>query len=210
MVKGRREHWEQVFSTHAEDEVSWFESVPETSLDFIRACSLAPGSCILDVGAGASRLPDALLDEGYTNVVVLDIAPSALDQMRRRLGPRAVAVRFIVADVTSWRPDIAVDLWHDRAVLHFLTDAAERAAYVEAVRSAVRPGGYVIISGFAPSGPKRCSGLPVVRAGASDIAALLGRQFRLLDAVEKDHVTPRGARQRFVFTRFRRDVLPPA
>lgn len=184
--------------------MSWFEAVPETSLALIRSCALPADACILDVGAGASHLPDALLQEGFANIAVLDISPSALAQTRQRLGQRAQSIRFIVADVASWHPDFSVGLWHDRAVLHFLTDEAERAAYAEALRSAVRPGGYVIISGFAPSGPERCSGLPVMRADQSAIASLLDPEFELLDAFEKDHTTPTGATQRFVFTRFRR------
>ena len=200
----RQEHWDQVFSSRAEDQVSWFEAVPETSPSLIHSCGLQRDSLILDVGAGASRLPDALLREGFTNVAVLDISPSALALTKQRLGADGHLVRFINADVASWHPDFSVDLWHDRAVLHFLTDPAERHAYAATLRSAVRAGGHVIISGFALSGPERCSGLPVVRADQSDIAALLGADFELLDAFEKDHVTPKGARQRFQFTRFRR------
>ena len=204
MPADRREHWEQVFSSRAEDEVSWFEAVPETSLALIRACRLTADALILDVGAGASHLPDALLREGFTRVAVLDISPAALARTKERLGPLAQSVGFIVADVTNWRPDLLVDVWHDRAVLHFLTDEADRAAYAQALQSAVRPGGYVIISNFAPSGPERCSGLPVVRADQTAIAALLGPEFDLVEAFEKDHITPKGARQRFLFTRFRR------
>ncbi|MCL4765335.1 MAG: methyltransferase domain-containing protein [Hyphomicrobiaceae bacterium] len=204
MSADRRAHWEQVFSSRAQDRVSWFEASPETSLRLIRSCGLASDACILDVGAGASRLPDALLREGFTSIAVLDISPSALEQTRERLGPLARSVRFIVADVASWRPDFPIDLWHDRAVLHFLTDGAERAAYAEALRSGVQAGGYAVIAGFAPSGPERCSGLPVVRADQSALAALIGPEFELLDAFEQDHVTPGGVHQRFLFTRFRR------
>ncbi len=204
MTADRKAHWEHVFTSRAEDRVSWFEATPETSLRLIRACGLASDACILDVGAGASRLPDALLRDGFTNIAVLDISPTALGQTRHRLGPLARSVRFIVADIASWRPDFAVDLWHDRAVLHFLTDAAERAAYAEALRFAVPAGGFAVIAGFAPSGPERCSGLPVVRADEAALAALLGPGFELIEAFEQDHVTPGGARQRFLFTRFRR------
>ena len=202
MSAGRQAHWERVFSSNTEDQVSWFEAVPEASLSLIRACGLARDALILDVGAGASRLPDALLNEGFTNVALLDISAAALEQTRQRLGPLARSVRMIVADVADWRPDVQVDLWHDRAVLHFLAGTHDRAAYAAAVRTAVRSGGFVIISGFAPSGPERCSGLPVVRASQSEIAALLGPGFDLLDAFEKDHLTPKGVMQRFLFTRF--------
>lgn len=204
MPGGRREHWEQTFASRAANQVSWFEDVPESSLALIRACKLPSDAAILDVGAGSAHLADALLREGFTNVAVLDISPAALAITKERLGPLARSVRFIVADIASWRPDFTVDLWHDRAALHFLTDEGDRAAYAATLRSAIRPGGYAVISNFAPSGPERCSGLPVIRADQSEIAALLGRGFELLDAFEKDHITPWGARQRFLFTRFRR------
>lgn len=135
---------------------------------------------------------------------MLDVSAVALDRTRTRLGDKGQSIRFIVADIAAWQPDFAVDLWHDRAVLHFLTEERDRAAYAEALRKVVKPGGFVVISGFAPSGPERCSGLPVVRADPSAISTLLGPRFDLLDAFEEDHETPFGGRQRFVFNRFRR------
>ncbi|KLK90814.1 hypothetical protein AA309_23755 [Microvirga vignae] len=207
MSDTRQEHWEKIFATKAEDAVSWFQATPETSLRLIRACNLPREACILDVGAGASRLPDALLEDGFTNVVVLDISATALARTRARLGEKARSVRFIVADIAAWMPDFTVDLWHDRAVLHFLSEPQDRAAYADALRRAVRAGGFVLISGFAPSGPERCSGLPVLRADRDMIAGLLGTDFEVLDAFEEDHQTPSGARQRFVFTRFQRRAV---
>jgi SAM-dependent methyltransferase len=204
MPDTRQEHWDKIFATKAEDAVSWFQAAPETSLRLIRACNLPREACILDVGAGASRLPDALLEEGFANVAVLDISARALARTRARLGEKAHSVRFIVADIVAWMPDFTVDLWHDRAVLHFLTEPQDRAAYADALRRAVRPGGFVLISGFSPSGPERCSGLPVLRADQDMISGLLGKDFEVLDAFEEDHQTPTGARQRFVFTRFQR------
>jgi len=204
MSDARQEHWNNVFTTRSEEAVSWFQATPETSLRLIRACHLRKDECILDVGAGASRLPDALLEDGFTNIAVLAISASALARTKTRLGDKGRAVRFIVADLAAWRPDLTVALWHDRAVLHFLTEERDRTAYADALRGAVRSGGYVLISGFAPSGPERCSGLPVLRAGQDAIAALLGPDFDLLEAFEEDHPTPSGGRQRFVFTRFKR------
>jgi hypothetical protein len=135
---------------------------------------------------------------------VLDISATALARTKARLGDKGLAVRFIVADLTAWQPDLTVDLWHDRAVLHFLTEDRDRAAYADAVRQAVNPGGFVLISGFAPSGPEQCSGLPVLRADQDAIASLLGPGFDLLEAFEEDHQTPSGGRQRFVFIRCQR------
>jgi ubiquinone/menaquinone biosynthesis C-methylase UbiE len=127
-----------------------------------------------------------------------------LERTRKRLGDKGHSVRFIVADLAAWKPDVTVDLWHDRAVLHFLTEPRDRTAYAEALRRVVKPGGFVLISGFAPSGPERCSGLPVLRADPGAIATLLGPGFDLVEAFEEDHQTPFGGQQRFVFTRFRR------
>ncbi len=200
----RQEHWDKVFATKLEEAVSWFQAVPETSLRLIRACGLPKEAVILDVGAGSSRLADTLLAEGYSNIALLDVAAAALERTRARLGGKGRSVRFIVADIAAWRPDVAVDLWHDRAVLHFLTEPRDRAAYADALRQAVKPGGYVLISGFAPTGPEQCSGLPILRVDPGAIATLLGPGFDLLDAFEEDHQTPSGSQQRFVFTRFQR------
>jgi SAM-dependent methyltransferase len=204
MSDSRQAHWENVFATKPDEAVSWFEPVPETSLRLIRSCGLSPDASIIDVGAGTSRLPDALLAEGFSNITVLDISAAALARTKARLGHRADVLRFVVADITKWQPKIAVDLWHDRAMLHFLTEETERMAYANAVRRAVEPGGFVVISGFAPDGPERCSGLPVLRASQNSIAGLLGPDFDLIEAFEEEHQTPRGGRQVFVFTRFQR------
>ncbi|MBM6581207.1 class I SAM-dependent methyltransferase [Microvirga sp. BT689] len=203
MADTREGHWDTVYTTKADEAVSWYQPVPETSLRLIRACHLPKDASILDVGAGASRLPDALLGEGFTNIAVLDVSAAALARTKARLGGKGISVRFIVADVATWEPDFPVDLWHDRAVLHFLTEPQDRVAYVDALRRTVRPGGFVLVSGFAPSGPERCSGLPVLRADPDAIAVLLGPEFELIEAFEEDHQTPSGGRQRFVFTRFR-------
>lgn len=204
MSDTRRDHWDKVFTTKADESVSWYQLDPATSLRLIHACNLSKEAWIIDVGAGASHLPDALLDEGFRNIGVLDVSAAALARTRTRLAERTASVRFIVADVAAWKPDFPVALWHDRAVLHFLTDPTDRAAYADAVRQAVKPGGFVLIAGFAPSGPERCSGLPVVRADQNAIASLLGPDFDLLDGFEENHQTPTGGQQRFVFTRFQR------
>lgn len=204
MADTREGHWDAVYTTKADEAVSWYQPVPETSLRLIRACHLPKDASILDVGAGASRLPDALVDEGLTNITVLDVSAAALARTKARLGGKGTSVRFIVADISAWEPDFPVDLWHDRAVLHFLTEPQDRVAYADALRRAVRPDGYALISGFAPRGPERCSGLPVLRADPAAIAVLLGPEFELMEAFEEDHHTPSGSRQRFVFTRFRR------
>src|SRR5262249_8407255 len=200
----RQSHWESVYATRGEREVSWFQERPELSLALIRAAGATPTSAIIDVGAGASRLVDALIADGFDAVTVLDISDAALASVKRRLGGAAAKVKWIVADITTWEPAERYDLWHDRAVLHFLTDAADRAAYVARLTKALRPGGHAIVSTFALDGPERCSGLPVVRYDAAKLAGLLGDAFALVDTRAHAHQTPMGGVQRFQFSVFRR------
>jgi len=200
----RQAHWDSVYRTKRESEVSWYQESPAVSLELIRAAGVRPGAAIVDIGGGASRLVDALLDEGFSAVTVLDLSERALAAAKARLGERASSVRFVVADVTRWRPAQMFDLWHDRAALHFLTAADDRAAYAERVLQAVRPGGHVIIGTFAPDGPERCSGLPIVRHDAVSLGEMLGRSFKLIESRRHDHQTPTGGVQRFQFSRFQR------
>ncbi|HUZ65788.1 MAG TPA: class I SAM-dependent methyltransferase [Acetobacteraceae bacterium] len=205
----RAAHWQSVYATKAETEVSWFQDHPDVSLELVRRSVAGPGSPIIDVGAGAARLADALLEDGFTDVTVLDIAPAAFIRTRERLGPRAAALRFVAADITRWQPDRVHDVWHDRAVFHFLTEAADRAAYRAVLGAALRPGGIAILGTFAPDGPPRCSGLPVMRYAPDALAAELGAGFVLLDSLNHAHHTPGGAVQHFQFSRFRRPGLTP-
>jgi trans-aconitate methyltransferase len=149
-------------------------------------------------------LVDALIADGHSAVTVLDLSAQALARTRARLGDRATGVEWITADVTSWQPDATYALWHDRAAFHFLTEPADRAAYAARVRLALRPGGQLIVATFAPDGPERCSGLPIVRHDAASLAAILGDGFALVETVIDDHATPQGRIQRFQFSRFRR------
>ena len=201
---GRQAHWENVYTTKDEKAVSWFQERPDISLDLIRATGVDASASIIDIGGGASRLVDALIDEGFKAVTILDLSEMALATSKLRLGARGAQVQWVVADVTTWEPSQTYDVWHDRAALHFLTDPKDRAAYVARLIRAVRPGGHVIIGTFAPDGPERCSGLPVVRYDAATLGELLGRSFELVESRRHDHQTPTGATQRFQFSRFRR------
>jgi 2-polyprenyl-3-methyl-5-hydroxy-6-metoxy-1,4-benzoquinol methylase len=200
----RQAHWENVYQTKREGEVSWFQDSPSISVDLIQATGVEPGASIIDIGGGASRLPDALLEAGFSCITVLDLSEKAMLVSQARLGERGAAVTWIAADVTTWQPPELYDVWHDRAAFHFLTDPKEQAAYAERVSRAVRPGGHVIIGTFAPDGPERCSGLPVVRHDAASIGAILGPSFALVETREHAHRTPAGAIQLFQFSRFRR------
>lgn len=197
-------HWDAVYRTRGEDEVSWFQEDPETSVALVTRSGIDRDDAVLDVGAGASRLVDHLIDHGFTRLTVLDLARAALDRSRERLGDRGAAVEWVAADVTRWQPDRAYALWHDRAVFHFLTDAASRAAYVAVMTAALRPGGHAVIATFGPDGPERCSGLPVVRYTPEALAAELGEAFELVESVAEVHRTPKGAVQHFQFSRFRK------
>lgn len=201
----QRGHWQGVYKTKAADAVSWYQLSPVPSLEMVAAARLDHSATIVDVGAGASNLVDALLDQGFTRITVLDIAEAALDIARARLGARATQVDWQVADVTRWHPRRLYDLWHDRAVFHFLTEEDDRAAYKATVKAALRAGGMMILATFAEDGPERCSGLPVMRYGAAGLAAELGEDFSLVVHMNERHVTPAGAEQSFTWALFRRD-----
>jgi 2-polyprenyl-3-methyl-5-hydroxy-6-metoxy-1,4-benzoquinol methylase len=202
----RQVHWENVYTTKDEKAVSWFERTPMISLDLIRATGADNGTSIIDIGGGAARLVDALVEEDFEAVTVLDLSKKALATTQARLGARGAKVRWVVADVTTWEPSETYDVWHDRAAFHFLTEPEDRAAYAARVSTAVRPGGHVIIGTFAPDGPERCSGLPVARHHAASLGEMLGGGYALMESRRHDHQTPMGARQRFQFSRFRRSA----
>lgn len=200
----RKHHWESVYSTKAEDETSWHETAPAASLRFINRRLSGKDAAIIDVGGGQSRLVDHLLASGFSDVSVLDISGHALAAARRRLGDRAARVRWIEADILEWTPARRYGVWHDRAVLHFLTEKEHRALYRRALIAATEEGACVVISTFALDGPERCSGLPVMRYSAQTLAEALGPAFRLEESAHEDHVTPSGAVQKFLFARFTR------
>lgn len=198
------EHWRQVYETKSPDAVSWHQPVPEPSLRALQRLAVSPAAALIDIGAGASLLTDELLARGYTDLTVLDIAAPALDVSRKRLGPRAELVRWIVADITVFRPERRYDVWHDRAVFHFLTDPEQRKAYRQALLAGTAPEAFVIMATFAIDGPERCSGLPVRRYDAAGLAVELGPDFAPVDAWREEHVTPWGAPQAFQWCVFRR------
>jgi SAM-dependent methyltransferase len=183
-------------------EHSWYESQARRSLQLIREAGVPADSPILDVGGGASVLPDDLLRAGYTDLTVIDLSPAALARSRARLGRAAERVTWIAADVTALPFTRRYAVWHDRAVLHFLLDPHEQEQYVSVLRAALAPRGHVILATFGPEGPTRCSGLGVKRYSAPMLAALLGERFVLRDSVSEDHYTPRGLAQQFLYTRW--------
>jgi len=195
-----REHWEKVYQTRRETEVSWYQPHLQRSIDLILRTGAGPETRIIDVGGGASTLVDDLLARGFRHITVVDIAASALDAARARLGARAGEVTWLVGDVTTLDlPVDAFDVWHDRAVFHFLISEADRSAYLERLCSAVKKGGHVVMATFGPQGPEKCSGLPVVRYSADQVHAAFGDAFRLIEHEEERHRTPWGTEQEFVY-----------
>lgn len=194
-------HWEEVYRTRNPAEVSWYQADPAVSLRLIEQTGVGRSAPILDVGGGASLLADRLVAAGYADVTVLDLSSVALAVVRDRVGP---AVRTITADVTRFEPSRQYALWHDRAVLHFLTDPEDRQAYVRTLTQALQPGGHAILATFALDGPARCSGLPVERYDAARMVALLGAGFQLRRAETEVHLTPAGAPQHFQYGSFTR------
>ncbi len=195
-----REHWDGIYKGKEPETVSWHRPHLDCSLRFIQAAGLSPDAAVLDVGGGSSTLADDLLALGFRNVTVLDLSEVALAQAKARLGARAAAATWLVGDITDVElPAQRFDFWHDRAVFHFLTDETARRRYVQAVRRAVRPGGYVLVATFGPHGPERCSGLPVVRYSPDEIHAWFGGAFEKLGQECEIHHTPRGAAQEFVY-----------
>jgi SAM-dependent methyltransferase len=200
----RQRHWENVYATKGESEVSWFQETPALSLELIRLVGSIQKSGIIDIGGGTSRLADCLVSQGFEDLTVLDLSTAALASARSRIGDNPNQVTWIAADVTIWEPSRTYDVWHDRAAFHFLTDPKDQAAYMARLRCALRPGGHAIIGTFALDGPERCSGLVVSRHDAASLAATLGGGFELIDSRRHEHITPWGTPQRFQFSTFRR------
>ncbi|TPG74651.1 class I SAM-dependent methyltransferase [Pseudomonas arsenicoxydans] len=195
-----KEHWDKVYSTKPTDGVSWYQEHAESSLRLIQQAGVSSSAEIIDVGGGASTLVDDLIAHGFTHLSVLDLSAAALAATKQRLGSRANEVRWIVGDITDVPlPPLSYDVWHDRAVFHFLTAEAERAAYVEAVLRCVKPGGFVIVATFSEDGPTQCSGLPVKRYTADELHDEFGAPFELLRHEKEEHHTPFGTTQNFVY-----------
>jgi hypothetical protein len=201
------QHWDDAYSRGVEA-CSWFQSRPGPSLRMLDAAAVTAADSVLDVGGGASALVDALLARGHTDVSVLDVSTAGLRAAQQRLGEDAAGVNWLVADLRSWRPGRTYRVWHDRAVLHFLTDEPSRQQYRAALTEATEPGSTVVVATFAPEGPSHCSGLPVRRYSIGALAAFLGDAFDLVHADRAQHTTPGGVGQPFTWAAFRREARP--
>jgi trans-aconitate methyltransferase len=196
-------HWDAAYLL-GDATRSWFQQQPLPSLRALDDAGVTPADSVLDVGGGASPLVDALLARGHDDLSVLDVSAEGLAVAQRRLGDDAARVDWITADLLAWRPDRAWNVWHDRALLHFFVAAGDRAAYLDVLDRATGPGSVAVLATFAPDGPDHCSGLPVSRYGAADLAALLGDRWQLIDSRREDHTTPGGGIQQFTWSSFRR------
>ena len=197
--------WDATYSGAAEDQLSWYQAAPTASLELLDALHVLPTHSVLDVGGGTSRLVDELLDRGFEDVAVLDVSALALDRARRRLGPQAAAVTWIHTDLLTWTPPRTYDVWHDRAVFHFLTAPADQQRYRQCLRSALAAGGHGVVGAFAADGPTHCSGLPVVRYTDQDLIDALGEEgLAVLGTRRELHKTPSGATQPFTWVALER------
>ncbi len=198
----KKEHWENVFATKQENEVSWFQKLPQTSLDFISKLNISKQSKIIDIGGGDSYLIDALLEQGFENVTLLDISSKAIERIKTRLGKKADKVTFIVADILDFRPTESYDFWHDRASFHFLTEQNHIEKYASLVSKAIAENGKMVIGTFSEDGPKKCSGLDITQYSESKIKAVFNSEFQLIECITENHQTPFDTIQNFIFCSF--------
>lgn len=201
-----KDHWNQAWSTNDSTKVSWFQESPAPSLELIERHASDTACSLVDIGGGASTLVDALLDRGYEDLTVLDLARASLEIAKNRLGERASRVTWIESNVLDWQPDHQFDVWHDRAAFHFLTEKAQQDRYKEILDRNLKLGGLLILGTFAPDGPEKCSGLPVCRHDSASLSTVLGNGYELVEALSQDHVTPAGRVQHFNFSVFRQNV----
>lgn len=200
----KKQHWETIYETKSPEQVSWTQEVPKTSLDFIHSFGLDKTARIIDIGGGDSKLVDHLLDNGYENITVLDISAKALDRAKARLGNKAEKVNWVVSDITEFEPEMAFDIWHDRATFHFLTTKEQIAKYLDIARQRVN--GYMTIGTFSTNGPTKFSGLDIQQYDEQTLTAELENGFDKLKCITEDHTTPFNTKQNFLFCSFKRQV----
>lgn len=200
----KKQHWENVFATKAETEVSWFQNYPKTSIEFLELFNLPLDANIIDIGGGDSHFVAALIEKGYKNIYVLDISVNALLRAKKRLGDDAIKVNWIVSDVTEFKPTVKFDFWHDRAAFHFLTDEEKIYNYGSIAENAINKDGYLILGTFSENGPKKCSGLEIKQYSETSMSARFVIAFDRIKCITEDHVTPFNTVQNFLFCSFKK------
>lgn len=203
-ISDRKIHWETVFQTKDTTKVSWYQTVPETSLKLIEQINLPKTARIIEVGSGDSYLGDFLIEKGYSEITLLDISEKALDTIRKRLSAKAEKITFLATDITSFSSSETYDLWHDRAVFHFLTEVKDIQKYVTNVSEKLVSGGYMILGTFSTNGPDMCSGLHVQRYSEAELTGFFEKDFKKVECFSELHKTPSGASQNFLFCVFQR------
>ncbi len=199
-----KDHWEEIYQNKKFEEVSWYQDIPETSLDFIDNLDLEPEANIIDIGGGDSHLVDHLLKRNFQHISVLDISELALQRARKRLGGKTEKVTWIASDVTEFQPLEKYELWHDRAVFHFLTDEKNIQQYLQLINEAISSEGFLILATFSEKGPEQCSGLPVKQYSVDQLKHLLEDNFEIVEIKNINHQTPVGDIQNFTFGLFKK------
>ncbi|MDQ3111983.1 MAG: class I SAM-dependent methyltransferase [Bacteroidota bacterium] len=199
-----KDYWEKVFATKAENEVSWFQAYPKTSVEFLDLFDLPLDANIIDVGGGDSHFIDVLIEKGYQNIYLLDISSNAIERTKKRLGTNADKVHYIVSDIVDFQPPVQFDFWHDRAAFHFLTDEDQVTRYVSIAEKEICKNGYLILGTFSESGPKKCSGLEIKQYTEASMSSRFEIAFERIKCIEENHTTPFNTVQNFLFCSFRK------
>jgi cyclopropane fatty-acyl-phospholipid synthase-like methyltransferase len=200
-----QQHWDKLYSTKAENEVSWFQPYPKTSMEFVELFHLPVNANIIDIGGGDSHFVDALIEKGYQNIWVLDISSNSIERAKQRLGEKSLQVHWIISDVVNFEPPVPFDLWHDRAAFHFLTSEEKINKYVCIAENAIKRNGYLILGTFSENGPKKCSGLEIKQYSEASMSSRFEIAFDRIKCVTEDHTTPSNTIQNFLFCSFRKN-----
>ena len=203
-MAGDKAHWESIYNTKSECEMSWFQNYPKTSVEFLELFNLPLSANIIDIGGGDSHFVDVLIERGYQNVWILDISEAAIERAMKRLGGKADRIHWVVSDIIDFRPDVKFDFWHDRAAFHFLTTDEQINKYVEIAEHAINPDGYLILGTFSDAGPKKCSGLEIKQYSEVSMSARFEVSFNRIKCITEEHLTPFNTSQNFVFCSFQR------
>lgn len=199
-----QQHWDNIYGVKSENEVSWFQPYPKTSMEFVELFNLPLDANIIDIGGGDSHFVDALLDKGYQNIWVLDISINAIERAKRRIGEKALKVHWVVSDIINFKPTVRFDLWHDRAAFHFLTSEGKIHKYISIAENAIKQNGYLILGTFSEDGPKKCSGLEIKQYSEASMSSKFEIAFERIKCIREDHMTPLNTVQNFLFCSFRR------
>jgi len=199
---GKKQHWENVFATKQQNEVSWYQPVPKSSIEFIQSNKISKQANIIDVGSGDSYFIDYLIEHGYENIYALDISENALLRLKNRLGEKANNVKWIVSDVLDFKSDVKFDYWHDRAAFHFLSETTDVDKYISITKDYISPHGKMMVATFSDSGPLKCSGLNIKQYSKSDLEKQFSKVFNKIECLEEVHLTPFNIHQNFTYCLF--------